>query len=72
LNFDHYKGSEKAHTYFSKTSYIDARNNCIEDVKRVMNDEKLYDTYIGGQKISNDYNNENFQHELVQFIEKRL
>ena len=68
-----YKGSEKADSYFSSGSYINVRKiHWIEDVKRVMNDEKLYNSYIHRQKISNAYDNENYQKELVHFIEQRV
>jgi len=55
-----YKGSEKITDYINKNSFIDGRGNFIEEVKRIKDDENLYNSYINTNKISDNYNNENY------------
>ena len=67
-----YKGSEKINDYINKDCYIDARSNYIDEIKRIINDENLYNSYINSPKISTNYNDENYNQELINMIENNI
>jgi len=68
-----YKGSDKINEYINKKSFIDARDdNFINTVKNINDDENLYNRYINSSKISKNYNDENYENELVNFINNYL
>jgi hypothetical protein len=65
-----YKGSPIVEKYLNTSSFIDARNldNSINLIKKINSNEILYNNYISTDKISNMYNNENYQKVLEEFI----
>jgi len=69
-----YKGSLIIDQYINTQSFIDGRDiqTSIELLKILKSDELLYNKYITSKKISNSYNNENYQEELGNFIMKKL
>lgn len=66
-----YKGSEKISDYINQNSFIDARSNFIEEVNKIKDDENLYNNYINSNKISDEYYNENYETELIKFIDNK-
>jgi hypothetical protein len=68
-----YKGSEKINDYINKSTYIDARDtNYINEIIKIKDDENLYNTYINSLKISDMYNDENYNQELISIIDTKL
>ena len=67
-----YKGSEKIDNYINYKSFINARNgNYIHEVMNTRDNETLYNTYINSPKISKDYNDEDYNNELIKFIDNK-
>jgi hypothetical protein len=69
-----YKGSPIVEKYFNISTFIDVRNlnkNNIDLIKELNSNETLYNQYISTEKISTIYDNENYQKEFTEFIEKK-
>lgn len=67
-----YKGSEKISKYINKFSYIDARSNYIDQILLIKDNENLYNTYINSNKIEYDYDDENYNNQIIQMIESNF
>jgi hypothetical protein len=67
-----YKGSEKITNYINKNSFINGRDNFIDKIIEIKDNEVLYNNYINSAKISDIYNNENYNQELSIFINNKL
>ena len=67
-----YKGSEKICDYINRNSFIDGRGNYVDEILKIKDDENLYNKYISSHKISDNYNNENYNQELVNFIDNNI
>lgn len=67
-----YKGSPIINNYINRESFIDANNLDIEYIKLLNSNENLYNEIIECEKISNNYDNENYHDELINIIEKKL
>lgn len=68
-----YKGSDMITSYINKNSFIDVRNsNFVNEITNIINNENLYNNYINCNKISEDYNDENYNYYIVSRINKLL
>jgi hypothetical protein len=67
-----YKGSEKITNYINENSFINGRDNFIDKIIEIKDNEVLYNNYINSPKISDIYNNENYNQELSTFIDTKL
>ena len=71
-----YKGSNIIKSFINESSFIDINNNNIEDIieliKLLNNNEELYNNYINSQKISINYEDEDYKNHLFNFIETKL
>lgn len=68
-----YKGSPVIKNYINGQCFIDGRqDNCLAIVDRIKDDELAYNSYVNSEKISNYYKDEEYQEELVRFIEHKL
>ena len=69
-----YKGSPIIKNYINENCFIDGTNinNLYDYIILLNNNEELYNTKIISDKISYSYNNENYNEELISFIESKL
>ena len=71
-----YKGSNIIKSFINESSFIDINNNNIENIiqliKLLNNNEELYNNYINSQKISINYEDEDYKNQLFNFIESKL
>lgn len=55
-----YDGAPDVNNYINQKSYIKYDNDTIKNVKMLMNNEQLYNQMMNKEKISENYNDENF------------
>lgn len=70
-----YKGSPIVTNYFNSDAFISIQNtddNLLERISLINNDETLYNNIINLDKISDTYNNEDYENRLVSFINQKL
>jgi hypothetical protein len=69
-----YKGSNIIDAYINKKSYLKTDNIeiLLEKINFLMNNEEEYYKIINRNKISNDFNDENYQELLKKYIEDNL
>ena len=71
-----YKGSSIIKNYINDKSFIDINsyNNyeLLKLISSLNNNEEYYNSYINTNKISNNYNDENYKNILYTYIEKKL
>lgn len=69
-----YSGSAKCEYFFNKNSFINILDDKIEDcmniIKKLNTDEKLYNEYINACKISSEYDDENYKEKMNKHIQK--
>ena len=66
-----YNGSETISNYINENSFINVRSsNYIELIKELNENENLYMSYINSNKISNNYNDENYEELLLNNLKK--
>lgn len=66
-----YSGSSIIERFFNEKSFINLKgdiNNCIKKIKLLNSSKKLYELYINSNKINVNYNNENFDNELLTYL----
>jgi len=75
-----YKGSPIIDQYINEKSFINMSNiknieefnESIQEIKNIASNEQLYNDYINMNKIKENYNNEDYQNQLYDFIENKL
>jgi hypothetical protein len=71
-----YKGAPNVLDYFNKESFVDLHNNDIDEqinlIISLNNNEDLYNNMINYKKISDNYDDKNYEKELTNFIENKL
>jgi hypothetical protein len=72
-----YSGAPNIYSYFNKDVFVDLDNigseyelnETISLIKKLSEDEILYNTWIDRNKISDEYNDENYKYELTYAME---
>lgn len=67
-----YLGPNDRYRYFIKESFIDLRENMINNSKCIKNlsiNEELYNKLVGKEKINRNFHNENYKEKTNQYIE---
>lgn len=69
-----YDGSDKIEYFFNNKSFVNIKSSddYIKIVKKLNDDEKLYNEYINNDKINKDYDDEDYKNKMRDFIEKLL
>ena len=67
-----YKGSPIIHNYINTNSFLLADDiSLIDNIKKIKDNEDIYNTYIYSHKISNEYNHENHKNIISDFIKNK-
>lgn len=69
-----YSGSDKIETFFNKDSFVNMEDNrienCLEKIKTLNEDEGMYNRYMNADKVSLEYNDENYKKIMRDYVER--
>jgi hypothetical protein len=69
-----YWGSSKISKYFNENSYIEyneQNNDWFNKINKLNNNENNYNEYINSKKISDHYNDENYNDKFINYIQNK-